>query len=68
MKAILEAGGSSLDKVVKVTVLFVNFDDKKRFEEVYAEYFPGDKPARTSAAVSYLGRNILMEIDAIAHV
>ena len=68
MKAILEAAGSSLDKVVKVTVLFTNFDDKTRFEEVYGEYFPGDKPARTSAAVSYLGRNILMEIDAIAHV
>lgn len=68
MKAILEAAGSSLDKVVKVTVLFTNFDDKARFEEIYGEYFPGDKPARTSAAVSYLGRNILMEIDAIAHV
>lgn len=68
MKAILEAAGSSLDKVVKVTVLFANFDDKARFEEVYGEYFPGDKPARTSAAVSYLGRNILLEIDAIAHV
>ena len=68
MKSILEAGGSSLDKVIKVTVLFANFDDKARFEEIYGEYFPGDKPVRTSAAVSYLGRNILMEIDAIAHV
>ena len=68
MKSILEAAGSSMENVIKVTVLFTNFDDKKRFEEIYGEYFPGDKPARTSAAVSYLGRNILMEIDAIAHV
>ena len=41
MKAILEAAGSSMENVVKVTVLFANFDDKKRFEEVYGEYFPG---------------------------
>ena len=41
MKAILEAAGSSLDKVVKVTVLFANFDDKARFEEVYGGVLPG---------------------------
>ena len=34
---------------------------------LWSEYFPDDKPARTSAVVSYLGKNILMEIDAIAH-
>jgi 2-iminobutanoate/2-iminopropanoate deaminase len=68
MKAILETAGTSLDNVIKVTVLFVNFDDKARFEEIYGEYFPNDKPVRTSAAVSYLGKDILMEIDAIAHL
>lgn len=68
MKAILEEGGSSLENVIKVTVFFVNFDDKARFEPIYGEYFPVDKPVRTSAAVSYLGKDILMEIDAIAHI
>ena len=68
MKAILEEAGTSMDNVIKVTVLFVNFDDKHRFEEIYGEYFPKDKPVRTSAAVSYLGKDILMEIDAIAHM
>ena len=68
MKAILEEAGSSLDKGFKVTVFFVNFDDKARFEPIYGEYFPTDRPVRTSAAVSYLGKNILMEIDAIAHL
>ena len=68
LNAIVEAAGSSLDKVIKVTVFFVNFDDKAKFETVYSEYFPEDKPARTSAAVCYLGKDILMEIDAIAYV
>ena len=68
LKSILEEAGTSLDNVFKVTVLFVNFDDKAKFEEIYGEYFPGDKPARTSAAVSFLGKGILMEIDAIAHI
>lgn len=67
MKSILEEAGTCLDNVVKVTVLFVNFDDKAKFEAIYGEYFPGEKPVRTSAAVSYLGKDILMEIDAIAH-
>jgi 2-iminobutanoate/2-iminopropanoate deaminase len=68
LKAILEAAGSSLDKVVKVTVLFSDFNHKAGFEDTYGEYFPVDRPARTSAAVSYLGHGILLELDAIAYV
>ena len=68
LKAILEATGSSMDNVIKITVFFVNFDDKAKFEDIYGEFFPKDKPARTSAAVCYLGKDILMEIDAVAHV
>ena len=68
MKAILEHAGSSMDNVLKVTVLFLNFEDKKPFESVYGKYFPINKPARTSAAVSYIGKDRLIEIDAIAHV
>lgn len=68
MKAILEAAGSSMDKVVKVTVFFVNFADKAEFEKVYGEYFPVDRPARMSATVTKIGHGALMEIDAIAYV
>ena len=68
MRAILEDAGASMDNVLKVTVLFLNFEDKKLFESVYGRYFPVNKPARTSAAVSYIGKNRLIEIDAIAHV
>ena len=67
MKAILAEAGASMQNVVKVTVFFLDYEDKQKFESVYGEYFPDDKPARTSAVVSYLGKNILMEIDAIAH-
>jgi len=68
MNAILEAAGSSMDKVVKVTVLFAKFEDKAAFEELYSEYFPVDRPARTSAAVSNIGPGALVEIDAIAYL
>jgi len=68
MRAILEEAGSSMDKVIKLTVLFARFEDKAAFEEVYGEYFPADRPARTSAAVAYIGHGTLIEIDAIAHV
>lgn len=67
MKAILAEAGASMENVVKVTVFFLDYEDKQKFESVYGEYFPDHKPARTSAVVSYLGKNILMEIDAIAH-
>lgn len=68
LKAILEYAGSSLDRVVKVTVLLTDIKDKPGFEEVYREYFPVDAPGRTSAQVSFIGPGILIEMDAIAYV
>lgn len=68
LKAIVEAAGSSLDRVVKVTVLLTDIKNKPGFEEIYREYFPGDAPGRTSAEVSFIGPGILLELDAIAYV
>ncbi|KAJ4177119.1 hypothetical protein NW767_015228 [Fusarium falciforme] len=64
-RAVLEAGGSSLDKVVKVTVFFQNMDDFKEMNDVYAEYFP-HKPARSSCEAKRLPAGASIEMDIIA--
>eukprot|EP00736_Rhodelphis_marinus_P002289 Rmarinus@m.20473 len=68
MKAILEAGGSSLSNVVKTTVLLVSMDDYKLVNEVYAKYFDVNKPARSAFAVSALPKGARVEIECIALV
>jgi 2-iminobutanoate/2-iminopropanoate deaminase len=66
--AILEAGGSGLDRVVKATVYLTDLGGFEGMNRVYASFFPGDKPARVCVEVSRLPRNSLVEIDAIAVV
>jgi 2-iminobutanoate/2-iminopropanoate deaminase len=70
LKAVLEAAGSSLDRVVKATVFLKNFDDFAAMNEVYAKYLgtKGAPPARTTIEVSRLPRNVLIEIEFIAEV
>ena len=63
--AILEAAGSSLDKVVKTTCFLANMSDFAAFNEVYAKYFIS-KPARSCVAVKDLPKGALCEIEAIA--
>ncbi len=66
LKAVLEAGGSSLDRVVKATVFLRNMADFPAMNEVYAEYFGASKPARSTVAVADLPRGALIEIDLVA--
>lgn len=66
IKAILEAGGSSLADVVKVTAHLSDLSLFERYNKVYATYFPDPKPTRTTVGSQLLG--ILVEIDAIAYV
>ena len=68
LRAILEAGGSSLDRVVKATVFLKNIADFATMNEVYAEYLGHAKPARSTVAVADLPRGALVEIDFIATV
>eukprot|EP00761_Pharyngomonas_kirbyi_P011865 gb/GECH01011891.1/.p1 GENE.gb/GECH01011891.1/~~gb/GECH01011891.1/.p1 ORF type:complete len:173 (+),score=36.15 gb/GECH01011891.1/:1-519(+) len=66
MKSILESGGSSLDHVVKTLVLV---DDMKHYptvNEVYSEYFDGNRPARSCFAVKGLPKGGKVEIEAVA--
>lgn len=68
LKAVLEAAGSSLDKVVKATVFLKNMADFAALNEVYGEYLGEAKPARSTVAVADLPRGALVEIDFVAMV
>lgn len=65
MKAVVEAGGCSMNNVVKCTVLLVDMEDFAQINAVYAEYFPENKPARACFAVKALPAGALIEIDCI---
>ncbi len=66
VKAVLEAAGTSMDKVVKTVVFLKDMDDFAAVNEVYGEYFTADQPARSCLAVSKLPKDSLVEIEAIA--
>lgn len=66
VKGILEAAGTSLDKVIKVTVFLQSMDDFAAMNEIYATYFPENPPARSAVEVARLPLNVLVEIEAIA--
>ncbi|MDX9791792.1 MAG: RidA family protein [Candidatus Kapaibacterium sp.] len=68
IRAILESEGSSLDNVVKTTVLMQDMNDFAVMNEVYNEYFAQSKPARAAYQVSRLPKDVLIEIEAIALV
>ena len=68
LAAILLAGGTGLDRVVKATVYLTDLGSFEAMNRVYASFFPGEKPARVCVEVSRLPRNSLVEIDAIATV
>ena len=63
--AILEAAGSSAEKVIKTTCFLADMDDFTAFNEVYARYFTM-RPARSCVAVKTLPKNVLCEIEAVA--
>ncbi len=70
LKAVLEAGGSGMERVVKATVFLKDFNDFAAMNEVYGAYLgkSGAPPARSTVEVSRLPRNVLIEIELIAEV
>jgi 2-iminobutanoate/2-iminopropanoate deaminase len=66
LRAILEAAGSSLDRLVKTTVFLTNLDDFAGMNEVYARHAGGAPPARSTVEVSRLPSGALVEIEAVA--
>jgi enamine deaminase RidA (YjgF/YER057c/UK114 family) len=63
IKRALERHGSSLDKVVKCTVMIENMGDWSAFNEVYVQYFPGPKPARSAFGADGLAFGALLEVE-----
>ncbi len=66
LKAVLEAAGSSLDKVVKTTVFLKDMNDFAAMNEVYGQYFASGAPARATVQAARLPKDVSVEIDAIA--
>ena len=66
VETILKAAGSSLDRVVKITMLLARPELYREMNEAYAEFFPGEKPARTMAKFGADIPGVLVAVDAIA--
>lgn len=66
LKAVLEAAGTSLDRVVKATVFLADMDNFVAVNDVYAEHFGTHKPARSCVEVSRLPKDVSIEIEVIA--
>jgi 2-iminobutanoate/2-iminopropanoate deaminase len=68
LKAVLEACGSSLDRVVKTTVYMKDLGEFGAMNEVYGRYFEHNPPARATVEAARLPRDVRVEIDCIAEV
>lgn len=66
MKNLVEAAGSSMDKVLKTTVFIKEMNDFAAINEVYAKYFPEPYPARSCVEVARLPKDVMLEIEVIA--
>ena len=68
LKAVLEAAGSSLNRVLRTTVYLADMGTFSEMNEVYGSYFPEGPPARSTVGVAALPRGASIEIDAIAEI
>ena len=68
LSAVLEAAGTSLNNVVKTTVFLSDMNDFVKMNEIYAEFFGGNKPARATVQAARLPRDAKVEIECIALV
>jgi 2-iminobutanoate/2-iminopropanoate deaminase len=66
LSAVLEAAGTDLNNVVKTTVFLADMNDFTAMNEVYAEFFNDNKPARATVQAARLPRDARVEIDCIA--
>ncbi|MBZ0280844.1 MAG: RidA family protein [Anaerolineae bacterium] len=66
VKTILEAAGSSLDKVVKTTVFLKDMNDFAAMNAVYATFFTENPPARSTVQVAKLPLDAMVEIETVA--
>ncbi|MCH5315970.1 MAG: RidA family protein [Eubacterium sp.] len=67
LKAVVEAAGTTMDKVVKTTCFLADINDFAAFNEIYGRYFTS-KPARSCVAVKDLPKGVLCEVELIAEL
>ncbi len=68
LQTIIEEAGSSLDRVLKVSVFLTDMNEFQRFNTVYAQFFNKDPPARACVEVAHLPFGAKVVIEAIAHL
>ena len=68
LKNLIEASGSSMDKVVKTTVFIKDMNDFGKINDIYNDFFTSEFPARSCVEVARLPKDVLIEIEAIATV
>lgn len=68
LRAVLEAAGSGLDRVVKATVFVTDLRDFAQINQAYAAYFPSSPPARSTVQVAALPLGAAIEIEVVASV
>jgi 2-iminobutanoate/2-iminopropanoate deaminase len=68
LKNVLASAGVDFNHILKATVFLKDMGDFAKVNEVYSEYFKGDFPARSAVEVARLPKDVLVEIDMIAHV
>lgn len=66
VKNVLEAAGTSLDRVVKTTVFLTDMDNFSAMNGVYRTYFPENPPARSTVSAALVSGDMLVEIEAVA--
>ncbi len=68
IRAIVETAGTTMDRVVKCTVMLADMNDWPKVNEIYATYFPGPKPARSAFGATGLALGARVEIECIARI
>ena len=66
LSSLLQAAGTSMEQVVKTTVFIKEMNDFAAINEVYAQFFTGEFPARSCVEVARLPKDVMLEIEAIA--
>ena len=66
LAVVLEAAGTTFERVVKTTIFLKSMGDFASVNEVYAKYFPSAPPARSTVAVAGLPKDVLVEIECVA--
>lgn len=68
LRAVLQAAGTDLNRVIKTTVFLADMNDFAKVNEVYATYFPEHRPARSCVEVARLPKDVGIEIEVIATI